>query len=113
MHEAQLARQVLDAVLARAREAQASRVLAVRGWLADPEGLGPDSLAFHFAAHARGTAAEGATLAFAIRRIPAACDTCQAVFASDDHVPVCPACGGLACRWLAAPGLAIEELDLA
>jgi len=98
MHEAQLARQVLDAVLARAREAQASRVLAVRGWLADPEGLGPDSLAFHFAAHARG---------------PAACDTCQAVFASDDHVPVCPACGGLACRWLAAPGLAIEELDLA
>lgn len=113
MHESQLARQVLDAVLARADAARARRVLAVRGWLADPEGLSPESLAFHFAAHARGTAAEGADLGLAITRIAARCQACGAAFETDDHVPVCTACGSTACAWLAAPGLGIEEIDVA
>ena len=113
MHEAQLARQVLDAVLAHAHAARATRVLAVRGRLADPEGLSADSLAFHFAAHARGTAAEGALLGIAISRVAARCAGCGRAFETDDHVPVCPACASTDCAWETTPGLAIEELDVA
>ncbi len=112
MHEAQLARNILDAVLARAQEAHATRVLAVRGWLADAERLDPRSLAFHFAAHARGTIAEQARLGIELRRLRARCRTCQVAFDSDGHVPVCPRCDMPDCEWLGTPGLGIEELEV-
>ena len=62
MHESQLARRVLDVVLARAREAGAVRVRTVRGRLGELEALSAAALAFHFRALARGTVAEDAEL---------------------------------------------------
>ena len=44
MHESSLGKQVLEAVLERARAEQAERVLCVRGWVAETEHLNPDSL---------------------------------------------------------------------
>lgn len=113
MHESQLARHVLALVLARADAERAGRVLAVRAHLADPERLGAESLAFHFAAHARGTPAEGARLVVSITRIPARCEACDAVFETNEHVPVCPTCGSLDCAWTTEPGLRIDEMDVA
>src|ERR1035437_7449023 len=108
MHESQLARQVLEVVLARARAEGAQQVVAVRGWLADSEGISVESLAFHFEAHARGTLAEGAKLGIAIKRISASCLACKETFETDDHVAECPRCGSLNCAWSSAPGLGIE-----
>ena len=112
MHESQLARQVLDAVLARADAEKATRILVVRAWLADPEGLSPESLRFHFAAHARGTLAEGARLGISITRIAARCRACGEVFETEEHVPVCPTCDATACDWTRPPGLGIDDMDV-
>lgn len=109
MHETRLAREVLDAVLARAGN---HRVVAVRARLADPERLAPESLAFHFAAHARGTAAEGARLEVELTRIGARCNACYGSFETDEHVPVCPRCSSFDCQWLAPAGLHIDAMDV-
>jgi hydrogenase nickel incorporation protein HypA/HybF len=111
MHESSLAKNVLDAVLARARAERAERVLVARGWLADVEAIDPESLAFHFAAHARGTIAEGARLEIARTLVKARCLDCRAEFEPDHHVALCPSCGGEG--ELERPtGLGIEELEV-
>lgn len=112
MHEAQLARRLLDAVLERAKAARAARILTVSAWLSDPEGLSPESLVLHFASHARGTPADGARLDVTISRISALCRDCATVFETADHVPVCPGCGSLECTWETPPGLGIAEMEV-
>jgi hydrogenase nickel incorporation protein HypA/HybF len=110
MHESSLAKNVLDAVLARARDERAGRVLVARGWLADVEAIDPESLAFHFAAHARGTIADGARLEIERTIVRARCRACGARFEPDHHVAIC-GCGGQGD--LEGPvGVAIEEIDV-
>lgn len=111
MHESTLARRVLELVLTRATEAGATRVRAVHGWLAETEALSADALALHFAALAQGTAAEGATLAIALRHVEARCATCARVY-RPDHVLLCPDCGSLEGELLGEVGLAIESLEV-
>ncbi len=50
MHESSLAKQILTAALERAAADNATRIRAVRGWVAESEALSGESLAFHFAA---------------------------------------------------------------
>jgi hydrogenase nickel incorporation protein HypA/HybF len=77
VHEASLARQILAAVLERAAREQAVRIRAVRGWVAETEPLSLESLTFQFAAHARGTPADGAHLDLQLVRVEAHCRTCE------------------------------------
>jgi len=112
MHESSLARQILDAVLQRARDAGAGRVLAVRGFVAETEHLSPESIAFHFAAHARGTAAEGATLRMRLVHVEAECARCKEKYAPEHHVLLCPACGSSEARLLGDVGVGVEALDV-
>src|SRR5581483_3017481 len=89
MHESSLAKNVLDAVLARASADRATRVIAARGFLADVEAIDPESLAFHFAAHARGTIAEGARLEIARTLVKARCLSCRTEFEPGHLVALC------------------------
>ncbi len=110
MHESTLARRVLEIVLARAAEAGASLVHAVRGRLAETEALSADALTLHFAVLARGTIAEGATLDLTLHHIEARCAACARVYRLD-HVLLCPACGSADGTLLGEVGLWIESLD--
>ncbi len=112
MHESSLAKQILDAVLDRARTAQAGRVRRVRGWIAETEALSPRSLGFHFAAHARGTLAEGAELELRLVHIQARCLACKTTYAPDHHLLLCPACGSTDGEELGKTGLGIETLEV-
>lgn len=110
MHESALARNLLAAVLARAG---GGRVRVVRGWVAETEALSPESLAFHFAAHARGTVAEGARLELELLRVEARCAACGDTYAPEHHVTVCPACGSTDAELLGRTGLGLRALEVA
>lgn len=112
MHEAALARQILGAVLERARAANAQRVLTVRGWVAEDEALAPASLEFHFSAHARGTIAEGARLELRVLRLSARCTVCGTNYEPEHHLLLCPRCGDTE-GWLLGPvGVGLESMDI-
>ena len=109
MHEASIARRLLDVVLAAAGSA---RVHAVRGWVAETEALSRDGLAFQFAAYARGTAAEDARLDLRIVRVEARCRDCGARYAPDHHVLLCPACGATDGELLGETGVGIDAVEV-
>lgn len=112
MHETSLARQVLDAVLQRAERHGASRVRAVRGWVAETESLSPESLSFHFSAHARGTKAEGARLLLNLIHVEARCQACGRTYAPEHHLLLCPGCGSTDGKVLQQTGLAVTSIDV-
>ena len=112
MHESALAQRILDVVLERAAAEHTRRVRAVRGWLAETEALAPESLAFHFAARARGTIAEGARLEIRLVHVEARCRACGAVYAPEHHLLLCAACGSTEADLLAPTGMAIEALEI-
>jgi hydrogenase nickel incorporation protein HypA/HybF len=109
MHESSLARKLLDAALERTHE---ERIVAVHGWIADAEALSAESLAFHFAAHARNTRAEGAQLKVRIERIAARCKGCGEHYAPEHHVTLCPSCGCAEAQLLGRSGIGIDAIDV-
>lgn len=112
MHESALARQILEAVLSRARSEHATRVRAVRGWVAETETLSAQSLGFHFSAHARGTPAEGASLELRLIHVEARCRACGTRYAPEHHLLLCPSCGGTDGELLGQTGLGIDTLEV-
>ncbi len=113
MHESSLARQLLEVVLDRAAREGASRVLRVRGWVAETEALSRESLAMHFAARARGTPAEAAELELAVIHVEARCRGCGERYAPDHHVLVCPRCGATDAELSGPTGLGLTALEVA
>ena len=109
MHESALARRLVAAVLERTAGA---RVRVVRGWVAESEALSPESLAFHFAAHARGTLAEDARLELELTRVEARCRACGRTYTPEHHVVLCPACGSGDAELLGEAGLGLHALEV-
>jgi hydrogenase nickel insertion protein HypA len=112
MHESSLGKEVLRLVLSRADEEGALRVRVVRGWIAETEHLDPEAIAFHFAAHARGTKADGARLELALRWVEAECHGCRGRYRPDHHLLLCPRCGSTEATVLGQTGLGIEAIDV-
>lgn len=112
MHESGLAKQLLDVILERLPSLESGRVRQVNGWIAETEKLNRDALAFHFAAHARGTAAEGATLELELSEVRARCENCASEYLPDHHVTLCPSCGSTEATLLGQPGLGIESMEV-
>jgi hydrogenase nickel insertion protein HypA len=112
MHESSLGKEVLRLVLTRADEEGVTRVRAVRGWIAETERLEPEAIAFHFAAHARGTKAEGARLDLALRWVEAECHACRSHYRPDHHLLLCPQCGATEATVLGQTGLGIDSIEV-
>lgn len=112
MHESGLARTILNVVLERLHAEGGGHVRTVRGWIAESEALRPESLAFHFAAHAAGTAAAGAQLDLRLDRVPARCRQCDTRYEPDHHLLLCPACGSPDGELLGRTGLGIDAIEI-
>jgi len=112
VHESAIAKRVLSVVLDRAAAESASRVVAVRGRVAESESLSKESLAFHFAAHARGTIAEGASLKMELSEVRVQCDACGTTYMPEHHVRICPRCNGPEGRLTGEEGVWIEDVDV-
>lgn len=110
MHESTLAKQLLAAVLERAP--QHSRVLSVRGWLAETEALNRDAIDFHFRALARGTVARDAELQLKLIHTEARCCSCNTVYKPEHHLTLCPDCGSTEAALLGPTGLGIDSMDV-
>ena len=113
MHETTLARDLLRVALERAAADGATRVTAVRGWVAETETLAPESLQLHFEAHARGTPAEGARLELDVRHVAARCKGCQHQYLPEHHLLLCPECAGTEAELLGEVGLGLTEVEVA
>jgi hydrogenase nickel incorporation protein HypA/HybF len=112
MHETGLARQLLTAVLAHAAEVGATRVRSAHGWIAETETLSAESLAFHFAAHARGTLAEGARLELRLLHVEARCHACGRTYAPEHHLLLCVGCGSTDGELLGRTGLGLDTVEV-
>ena len=110
MHESSLGEDVLRAVLERATEAGATRVRVVRCHIVEMEWLDPEAIAFHFAAHARGTVAEGARLELATTWVEADCSNCGKRYKPDQLGLLCPHCGSTEAELLSETGLCIDMI---
>lgn len=73
MHEAGIARRLLDVALERAATAGATRITAVHLEIGEESDVAPESLDFYWPEVARATPAEGARLLFAVADDPFAC----------------------------------------
>jgi hydrogenase nickel incorporation protein HypA/HybF len=109
VHESSLARRLVEVVLAAAGDA---RVRAVRGWIAETETLSSESLAFQFAAHARGTRAEDARLELRVVHVEARCRGCRTTYAPEHHLLLCPTCGATDGELLGETGVGVDALDV-
>jgi hydrogenase nickel incorporation protein HypA/HybF len=112
VHESSLARQILSAVLDRARRERAVAVRCVRGWIAETEALSAESVAFHFAALAAGTIAAGARLELDVRHVEARCMGCSVTYRPEHHMLVCPACASTDAELLGDTGLGIDSIAI-
>lgn len=111
MHEALLAKKLLSVALERAREAGALRITKVSGWIADTEALTVEALQFHFAAHAKGTAAAEARLDLKLTHVSARCKTCGNEYHPDHHVTLCPNCESVDSVLVGQEGVGLETLE--
>jgi hydrogenase nickel incorporation protein HypA/HybF len=107
MHESSLAKRIVDEVIARSGGRTVRRVL---GRIAEDEALSREALELHFRAHARGTIAASAELAFTLRHLSARCKACNTLFMPDHHVQLCPACGSMDAELDGEPGVFIESI---
>lgn len=109
MHETQLARDLLRVVLERA---QGARVLRVIGRIAETEALSPESLDFHFQAHAVGSVADGATLQLDLVHVTARCLSCGIQYQPEHHVTLCPHCNSTDAELSQQTGVFLDSLEV-
>ncbi len=92
MHEVSLMHDTLLLAEERAKAAHAERIHCLRLRVGALSGVVPESLEFAFELLAKGTLAEGATLA--VERVPIVCfcPTCDREFPAADLYCECPGC---------------------
>lgn len=109
MHEASLAKRLLEGALERAPD---GRIVVIRGWIGDAEVVSSESLAFHFSVHARGTRAEGARVDIVVEQPVARCTECGHWYPHGHHVTLCPRCGGAQAEVQGRTGVGIDAIDV-
>ena len=92
MHELSIMESALNTALHEARQAGASRVLAIRLRIGALSGVVPEALQFAFEALAPGTSAEGAQLLIADVAARFWCIPCEREFEADAMFSECPQC---------------------
>ena len=114
MHEAGLARSVLDTCLSAARREGARRIVRIEVRVGALAGVVPEALTFAFDALKEGTCAAGAELA--IEHVPylARCSACSLEFdvAGGWAIALCPACGEPSAIAAGEDELTVEAMDV-
>lgn len=113
MHEVALAQSIVDIVREQARVSPFGSLRAVHLRIGALSTVEADALLFGFEVAARGTVAEGATLA--IERIPgtAFCAACGKDVTVASRVDDCPSCGSAQLLITGGDDLRVTELEVA
>jgi hydrogenase nickel incorporation protein HypA/HybF len=92
MHELGVTESILNIILAKAAEAQASKIVKITITLGDLSGFVPECIEFYFESLSKKTIAEGAKLDFEIVTAQFRCRDCSTISSSEDLIWICPNC---------------------
>lgn len=112
MHEVGIIQSTLELAERSARDSGARQIHRLRLRVGQMTGVVREALEFAFEVVRQGTMAAEATLE--VESVPAACwcRRCQAEFASDDMIYVCPQCGQLSSELRRGLELELASLEI-
>jgi len=112
MHELGVTENIISVTLAKATEAQASRVVQINLVVGELSGFVPDCIQFYFDTLSKDTIAQGAVLHFELVPAQLRCRNCSTVFQPRDTLWSCPECGGRSVEISKGRELYIESLEV-
>ena len=112
MHELQITQSVLDIVLRKSQEAQASKVTRINLVIGELAGFAPNCIEFYFDSLSKDTIAEGAVLDFQSIPVQLRCRVCSTTFGLKDDDWVCPKCHGSTVEIVGGRELYIESMEV-
>ena len=112
MHELIMTQNILEVALSQTAQAGAERVVRINLSVGPMCDENEDSIRFHWAELARGTAAEKAELHFETAPGEMQCLACGEVFSPAEEVFSCPACSSDRLRILAGDEIRVESIDV-
>ena len=112
MHELGVTENIVSIALAKAGEAQASKVIQINLVIGELSGFVPGCIQFYFDSLSKDTIAQGAVLHF--ESVPARlrCRDCAMIFHPQDIVWSCPQCQGQSVEISQGRELYIESLEV-
>jgi hydrogenase nickel incorporation protein HypA/HybF len=112
MHEFGVTENIVNIALAKAGEAQVSKVTQVNLVIGELSGFVPDCIQFYFDSLSKDTIAQGAVLHFELVPTQLRCRNCSTIFNPPDTVWSCPKCQGQGVEISRGRELYIESIEL-
>ena len=112
MHELGVTENIVNIALAKAGEAQASKVIRINLVVGELAGFVPDCIQFYFDSLSKDTVAQGAILHFESVPAELRCRDCSTIFRPQDTLWACPKCKGRSVEILKGRELYIESLEV-
>ncbi len=112
MHELGVAESIVNIALAKAGEAQASKVIKINLVVGELSGFVPDCIQFYFESLSKDTIAQGAKLHFESVPAELRCRDCSTVFQPQDTAWTCPKCAGRSIEIFKGRELYIESMEV-
>jgi len=112
MHELGITENIVNIALAKAGEAQASRISQINLVIGEMSGFVADCIQFYFDSLSRDTIAQGAVLHFELVPAQLRCRNCSTVFSPQDTIWSCPECRGQSVEISKGRVLYIESIEV-
>jgi hydrogenase nickel incorporation protein HypA/HybF len=112
MHELGVTENIVNITLAKAGEAQASKVLKINLVVGELSGFVPDCIQFYFDTLSKDTIAQGAVLHFETVPAQLRCRNCSTIFHPQDTLWSCPKCGSQSIEIFKGRELYIESVEV-
>jgi hydrogenase nickel incorporation protein HypA/HybF len=112
MHELGITGSIVNIVLDKAKEAQASKITDISLVVGELSGFVPDCIEFYFDVLSKDTIAQGATLHFELVPAQVHCRTCLTTFSPQDTQWVCPKCHGLNVEVVGGRELYVKNMEV-
>ena len=112
MHELTITQSILDIILKKSQEVQASKVTLIKLVVGELTGYIFDSIEFYFESLSKDTIAEGAVIDFNSIPVKLRCRACSTIFDPRDTEWVCPECHGLSVEIIGGRELYINSMEV-
>ncbi|MGQ9546179.1 MAG: hydrogenase maturation nickel metallochaperone HypA [Dehalococcoidia bacterium] len=112
MHELGVTENIVNIALAKAGEAQASRITQINLVIGELSGFVPDCIQFYFDSLSQDTIAQGAVLHFESVPAQLRCRNCFTTFHPQDTIWSCPKCRGQSAEISKGRELYIESMEV-
>ena len=112
MHELGITENIVNIALAKAGEAQASKISKINLVIGEMSGFVADCIQFYFDSLSRDTIAQGAVLRFELVPAQLQCRNCSTIFTPKDSLWSCPECRGRSVEISKGRELYIESIEV-